>query len=123
MPVHYILGNLLAANDRALAALFLDEAGETVDLACSENMTPYQARITGAYLGIYLRQLAKLCKRNSWGLPQQMHIEREGLHIYAQALPDGYYLVLLQSRPGLVARARRSLAGAVGDLEREFFAT
>jgi len=121
MPVHYILANLLATNERALGALFLDEAGETVDLACSENLTPYQARITGAYLGIHLRQLEKICQRNSWGRPKQIHIEKEGLHIYAQALPEGYYIVLLQSRPGLVAGARRSLAGAVGDLRREFF--
>lgn len=121
MPVHYILANLLAANERALGALFLDEAGETVDLACSEDLTPYQARITGAYLGIHLRQLEKICSRNSWGRPNQIHIEKEGLHIYAQALPEGYYIVLLQTRPGLVASARRSLAGAVGDLRREFF--
>lgn len=121
MPVEYILANLLAANDRAQGALFLDESGETVDLACSEDLTPYQARVIGAYLGIYLRQLEKVCDRNRWGRPQQMHIEKEGIHIYAQALPEGYYVVLLQSRPGLVAEARRSLAGAVGDLRREFF--
>lgn len=123
MPVHYILANLLAANDRALGALFLDESGETVDLACSESLTPYQARIIGAYLGIYLRQLEKVCDRNQWGYPEQMHIEKEGIHIYAQALPEGYYVVLLQARPGLVAQARRSLLDAEGDLRREFFET
>jgi len=123
MPVDYILANLLATNDGALGALFLDESGETVDLACSANLTPYQARITGAYLGIHLRQLEKVCDRNLWGHPRQMHIEKEGLHIYAQGLPEGYYVVLLQSRPGLVAQARRSLAEAEGDLRREFFDT
>ena len=121
MAVHYILANLLAANDRALGALFLDESGETVDLACSENLTPYQARIIGAYLGIYLRQLEKVCTRNKWGHTEQMHIEKEGIHIYAQALPEGYYVVLLQSRPGLVAQARRSLLDAEADLRHEFF--
>jgi len=123
MPVDYILANLLATNDRAMGALFLDESGETVDLACSDSLTPYQARIIGAYLGIYLRQLEKICARNRWGEPQQMHIEKDGLHIYAQALPEGYYVVLLQARPGMVAQAWRSLAGAVDDLHREFFET
>lgn len=121
MPVEYILANLLAQNDRALGALFLDESGETVELACSEKMTPYEARILGAYLGIYLRQLSRVCSANSLGKPQRMHIEKEKVHIYAQALPEDYYVVLLQDRPGLVGAARRSLTGAVADLQREFF--
>lgn len=121
MAVHYILANLLAANDHALATLFLDESGETVELACAEELAPFQARIIGAYLGIYLRQLEKACDRNRWGRPRQMHIEKDTIHIYAQALPEGYYVVLLQSRPGMVAQARRSLAGAVGALRHEFF--
>ena len=55
----YVLANLLANNDEALGALFLDDNGETVDLACA-GYTPYQMRVVGAYLGIYLRQIEKV---------------------------------------------------------------
>ena len=36
MPFQYTLANLLAENEGALGVLFLDETGETVDLACAE---------------------------------------------------------------------------------------
>lgn len=121
MPVDYILATVLAQNEGALGALFLDDSGETVDLACADELTPYEARIVGAYLGIYLRQLERVCEANRLSPPQQMHIEKDTMHIYAQALPDGYYVALLQRRPGLVAPARRSLAAAVRNLHHEFF--
>lgn len=120
MPIHYILANLLANDDHAVGALFLDESGETVDLACSD-FTPYQVRIVGAYVGIYLRQLDRVAREHVLGEPQLIHIEQEELHVYAQALPEGYYVVLLQRRPGLVARAKRALRQAVEELDREFF--
>lgn len=121
MPIHYILANLLADNDRAVGALFLDESGETVDLACAD-FTPYQVRVVGAYLGIYLRQLEGVSERTMIGEPRSIHIEKDEIHIFARALSEGYYVALLQRRPGLVGQAERSLARAAEELEREFFA-
>lgn len=120
MPVHYILANLLADNERAVGALFLDDSGETVDLACSD-FTPYQVRVVGAYLGIYLRRLEKVCGDLELGEPHRIHIEKEDLHIYAQALPEGYYLAMLQRGPGMVGRAHRALEQASQQLQRVFF--
>ena len=120
MAFQYVLANLLADNDQALGALFLDGTGETVDLACSE-FTPYQMRVVGAYLGIYLRQLEKLLANNDLGEPRMIHIEKEALHIYAMPLPDGYYLALVQRHPALVARARATMEEAVEQLKQELF--
>jgi hypothetical protein len=120
MAFEYVLANLLADNDQALGALFLDGTGETVDLACSE-FTPYQMRVVGAYLGIYLRQLEKLLANNDLGEPRMIHIEKEALHIYAMPLPDGYYLALVQRHPALVARARATMEDAVEQLKQELF--
>jgi predicted regulator of Ras-like GTPase activity (Roadblock/LC7/MglB family) len=117
----YVLANLLANNDEALGALFLDDNGETVDLACA-GYTPYQMRVVGAYLGIYLRQLEKVLTSNDLGAPQLVHIEKKAIHIYAMPLPDGYYLVLVQRRPSLAARARATMADAAQQLIRELFA-
>jgi len=116
----YVLANLLANNNDALGALFLDDNGETVDLACS-GYSPYQMRVVGAYLGIYLRQIEKLLTGNDLGASQLVHIEKRDVHIYAMPLPDGYYLVLVQRRPALVGRARITMADAADQLTRELF--
>ena len=120
MPFQYTLANLLAENQGALGVLFLDETGETVDLACAEY-TPYQMKIVGAYLGIYLRQLTALLESSSFGITEVLHIEKEGVHFFATPLPDGYYLVLVQKRPALIARSRETLLHARDEIRREIF--
>lgn len=121
MPFEYILANLLAANRGAAGVLFLDDAGETVDLACSDFTTPYDLRVMGAYLGIYLRQIEEVAAQGHLGATRMIHIEREGLHVYAMPLPEGYHVALVQRRPGLVAVARQTLEAAADDLKQEFF--
>jgi hypothetical protein len=121
MPYRYILANLLAEVDGAVGVLFLDDSGETVELSCSE-FTPYQMRVLGAYLGIYMRQLEKVLEGNRLGAPRSIHIDKDALHIYAHPLPEGYYLVLVQRRPAVVAAAERALAGAARQLEHHLFA-
>jgi predicted regulator of Ras-like GTPase activity (Roadblock/LC7/MglB family) len=121
MVFQYILANLLANNDDAVGVLFLDGSGETVDLACSEH-THYEMRVLGAYLGIYLRRLEKLLASNDLGETRLVHIEKKTVHIYAMPLEDGYYLAMVQRHPALVARSRKSMEDAVGQLTRELFA-
>src|SRR5215210_5993318 len=55
MAFEYILASLLA-EIHAAGVLFLDGTGETVDVVCSD-FTPYEMRVLGAYLGIYLKQV------------------------------------------------------------------
>lgn len=121
MATEYILANLLAANDGAEGVLFLDDTGETVDLSCSSSTTPYDLKVMGAYLGIYLRQIEEVSERTRLGEMRLIHIERGGLHVFAVPLPEGYHVALVQSRPALVARARRSLDVAAHELRQEFF--
>ncbi len=116
----YVLANLLANNEKAVGALFLDDSGETVGMACAD-FTPYQMRVVGAYLGIYLRQLGRFFDSAALGAPELIHIDKEGLHIHALALPDGYYLALVQRGPSQVARAREALADAGQQLRAELF--
>jgi hypothetical protein len=118
----YVLANLLARNDEALGVLFLDDNGETIDLACSAAYDPAEMRVVGAYLGIYLRGLQRFLRVNELGEVRLIHIEKERAHIYIVPLPDGYHLALVQRHPALVARARESLYEAVDQLRRELFA-
>lgn len=120
MPFQYTLANLLADNDGAIAVLFVDETGETVDLATAD-FTHYDMKVTGAYVGIYLRQMADLLQRIGLGEPTLLHIERESVHLFSVPLPDGYFLVLVQRRPALTARARATLETARAEIAREIF--
>lgn len=115
-----MLANLIANNKDALGALFLDGTGETVDLACSE-LAPYEMKVVGAYLGIYLRRFEKLLTAGDLGDLRVLHIEKRDVHIYVVPLPDGYCLALVQRHPALVSQARSSLSEAVDQLKRELF--
>ena len=119
MSFEYILANLLA-NTNAVGVLFLDNTGETVDVVCSD-FTPYEMRVLGAYLGIYLNQMGSFVERVAMGTPKLVHIEKERLHIYALPLPEGYFLVLVQKRPSLVGKARAQLDKAASELIAELF--
>jgi hypothetical protein len=121
MVFQYVLANLLAHNDHALGALFLDGTGETVDLACGTDFSPYEMRVIGAYLGIYLRQLDRLLASNDLGEARMIHIEKKALHIYVVPLPEGYHLALVQGHPAMVAHAKETLALAVEQLRQELF--
>jgi hypothetical protein len=120
MALHFILANLLANNDRAVGALFLDDTGETVEMACSE-ISPHEVKVAGAYLGIYLRNLGRLLEDSAMGVPRVMHIARGGIHVHVMALPEGYCLALLQRPPALVGQARKSLSAAVEQVKTELF--
>ncbi len=119
MAFEYILANLLAETGAA-GVLFLDGTGETVDVVCSE-FTPYEMRVLGAYLGIYLKQVAAALEQWAMGTPRLVHVEKDRLHIYALPLPEGYYLVLVQRRPSLVGRARIQLDRAAEQLVQTLF--
>ena len=121
MESQSILAKLLANNKYALGALFLDGTGETVDLACATDFSPYEMRVIGAYLGIYLRQLEKVLATNDLGETRIIHIENRSLHTYIVPLLDGYHLALVQRHPALVAQARDTLNDAVEQLKREVF--
>jgi predicted regulator of Ras-like GTPase activity (Roadblock/LC7/MglB family) len=120
VPFEYVLADLVAKNDGVLGALCLDEDGETVELACREG-TPYQVRIAGAYVPIYLRKLGGVLEAMNRGSVKTLHIEREDLHLHVAVLPEGYSLVLLQRAPAEVWKARRTLEAARRDLARELF--
>jgi predicted regulator of Ras-like GTPase activity (Roadblock/LC7/MglB family) len=98
----------------------LDDAGETVDFACAEQ-SPYEMRLLGAYLGIYLRLIGGMLSEARLGATRLCHIERASHHLHLIALPDGYYLVLVQRRPAKVGKARRSLQAAAEQLRSEVF--
>ena len=120
MPFQYILANLLAESPNAVAVMFLDDAGETVELATSEY-APFDVQIVGAYLGIYLRQTQAAFEAAGLGSPKAMHIQHADLHIHLRTLPEGYFLAMVHKGCGLPARGRHRVERAARELTSELF--
>lgn len=120
MPFQYILANVLAQNDDAVGVLFLDDSGETVDVACA-SMSPDDMKLLGAYVGIYLRQVERFLAAEEHGAVRWLQIDDRDLNVYTVPLTEGYHLVLAQRSPSLTAVARRTLEEAREALVRELF--
>ena len=90
-----ILHELLATTTGALAALFLDYEGETVELVCEHDLNDHDLRILGAYQGIFLTRLRSLCDQIEAGNPKRFKVEFEGTAVLSYDVKDGYYIVLL----------------------------
>lgn len=90
-----ILHELLATTRGALAALFLDYEGETVELVCDRDLSDHNLRITGAYQGIFLTQLRDMCAKAGAGDPQRFKLDFADLTVMSYDIRDGYYVVLL----------------------------
>ena len=50
MPFHYVLADLLARVPGAVAVVFIDDSGETIDVATT-GFAPEELKIFGAYFG------------------------------------------------------------------------
>ncbi len=120
MPFEEVLHELLEQSPGAVGAMFMDDTGETVGLV-SEDLPRFDLLVTGARLEIELRRLAALTADARLGKARLVHIERRGLHVHLAALPEGYFLALLQRPPALVAPARARLRRAADRLAAELF--
>ena len=90
-----ILHEMLATTRGALAALFLDYEGETVELVCDRDLNDHDLRILGAYQGIFLDRLRALCSHANAGDPLRFKIEFAQTSVLSFDVKDGYYVVLL----------------------------
>jgi predicted regulator of Ras-like GTPase activity (Roadblock/LC7/MglB family) len=93
-----ILHELIATTTGALAALFLDYEGETVELVCEHDLNDHDLRILGAYQGIFLAQLRALCAQIEAGEPRRFKVEFTETSVLLRDIRDGYYVVLLVDR-------------------------
>ncbi len=118
MPYQYILANLLADVDEALGVVFVDEEGETVDIA-ARQVAGIDLRLTAAYLGIYAQRVVSLTLEHKLGPPSLLFIERRGLTILASTLSGGYCVGVVQGSSRAVGRTIHCLRKAAADLDRE----
>jgi len=95
MSFRNILDELLVTTHGALAVLFLDWEGETVELVCDRDLSDHQLRILGAYQGIFLTRLRTMCTHVGAGDPQRFKLEFNSMAVLSLDIKDGYFIVLL----------------------------
>jgi predicted regulator of Ras-like GTPase activity (Roadblock/LC7/MglB family) len=92
-----ILLDLLQTTHGSLGAIFLDSEGETVEVTTERPLDAddHDLRVIGAYQGIFLSNLKRLCDALHAGAPQRFKVEFEKMNVLSCDLKDGYYLVLV----------------------------
>jgi predicted regulator of Ras-like GTPase activity (Roadblock/LC7/MglB family) len=120
MPFNYLLTNLLVDVPQAVGAIFVDSEGEAVDWVTRHN-DPFDLKVEGAYHSIFLRQLERLTNSIDAGPIDSFVIEGSRLVTLTQALPDGYYVVLVVNRSGSRAHALHRLRRAAEVFATEIF--
>jgi len=111
MPFNYLLTNLLVDVPQALGAIFVDPEGEAVELV-TRHGDPFDLKVEGAYHSIFLRQLDALAASANAGTIDSFVLEGTHLTTLTQALPDGYYVVLVVDRSASRAQALERLRRA-----------
>ena len=118
MPFNYLLTDLLVDVPQAVGAIFVDPEGEAVEWVTRHN-DPFDLKVEGAYHGIFKRQLDNLTATTEVGTVDSYVLEGTRLVTLTQALPDGYYVVLVVDRSGSRAQALHSLRCAAEVLAKE----
>ena len=92
-----ILLDLLQTTRGSLGAIFLDSEGESVEVITERpfDADDHDLRVIGAYQGIFLSRLQRLCDTLHAGRPQRFKVEFEKMNVLSCDLKDGYYLVLV----------------------------
>jgi predicted regulator of Ras-like GTPase activity (Roadblock/LC7/MglB family) len=120
MPFNYLLTNLLVDVPQAVGAIFVDPEGEAVEWVTRHN-DPFDLKVEGAYHSIFMRQLEQLTTSVNAGPIESFVIEGSRLVTLTQALPDGYYVVLVVDRSGSRAHALHRLRRAAEVIAKEIF--
>ena len=97
MLFRQILLDLLQTTHGSLGAIFLDSEGETVEVTTERPLDAddHDLRVIGAYQGIFLSNLKRLCDTLRAGAPHRFKVEFEKMNVLSCDLKDGYYLVLI----------------------------
>ena len=118
MPFNYLLTNLLVDVPQAVGAIFVDPEGEAVDWVTRHN-DPFDLKVEGAYHSIFMRKLEQLTISVDTGPIDSFVLEGSRLVTLTQALPGGYYVVLVVDRSGSQAQARYRLRRAARVIANE----
>jgi predicted regulator of Ras-like GTPase activity (Roadblock/LC7/MglB family) len=118
MPFNYLLTNLLVDVPQAVGAIFVDPEGEAVEWVTRHD-DPFDLKVEGAYHSIFMRQLEEMASSAHAGTVSSLVLEGTRLVTLTQALPRGYYVVLVVDRSGSRAHALHRLRRAAEVIAEE----
>ena len=121
MLFRQILLDLLQSTHGSLGAIFLDSEGETVEVTTERpfDAGDHDLRVIGAYQGIFLSQLKRLCETLQAGTPRRFKVEFEKMNVLSCDLKEGYYLVLVVDDSANEGVAWRELENCRGTIVEE----
>ncbi len=118
MPFHSILTDLVRADEGSVGALFVDDSGEVIGIACADE-DKERLELMAAYLPLYVQRLRSALAAVEGGSPRLVHIRRNDLDLHAAVLPENYLLSLVTGPAGKAAVTRRRLEVGARRLVRE----
>jgi hypothetical protein len=119
VPFRTVLSSLIEKTPGALAGAFLDQEGESIEVA-ARGISREQARVFGAYAGIFLSRATRIGQTVLRDTTRRIRIDWDaGVSVLAEPLQDGYYIVLVARRPFPEAQAVRELETARNVLQKE----
>lgn len=108
MPFQKVLSSLVENVEGALAAMFLDDQGETVGVVTA-TIDAYEMQVIGAYQGIFVDHVRRICSAFDHGTLERFKIDWRNSTMFNVDLTEGYYLVLVCRRGVIEALAWRAL--------------
>jgi predicted regulator of Ras-like GTPase activity (Roadblock/LC7/MglB family) len=111
------LDALLDAVPEALAAVFIDDEGETVDL--STRVDDYEARVAGASLAQPLARARAASRASGHGQVVELRVLCDRQAVLARHVGDTTDLVTLLGAPSVAARSAARVAAAATALRSE----
>ena len=108
MPFHSILTDLVRTDEDSVGALFVDDSGELIGIACADE-DKERLELIAAYLPLYVQRLRSALETVDGGAPRLVHIRRHDLDLHAAVLPDDYLLSLITGPQARAAVTRRRL--------------
>lgn len=91
-----MLQEMVEAIPGGRGAIFLDHEGEAVE-RYGADLSDYQLQVIGAYQGIFLSQLRRLCEDLRHGEASRFRVGCRDAVLYVSDLREGYYLVAVTS--------------------------
>lgn len=99
-------------------AIFCDYEGEAIALA-SRGLDPFEVRVLGAHQAAVVLQLQRIARESGLGERLSLTAVAEKRTLILEALPGGYYVLLVPAPAGAVAVAQRALREVAARFQRE----
>ena len=120
MEIEAILQRLLSQREDSIAAVLVDEAGETVHLVRAAP-GPVDERLAAAGIALCLKHLRRLSEEADLGMIRGLQLASRRVSISAAGLPENHMLALVERAPAVSGVSSRYLEEAADAVSASLF--